>query len=92
MEKYIIVKVRDADAEYPSKPYKDLVTGKWHIPLTNLGKVRKAIHTVCTEQFISAADMVTHTQYMTQAESEQVARIFNTAMERAKRRTTNPFT
>jgi hypothetical protein len=92
MEKYIIVKVRDADAEFPSSPYKDLVTGKWHIPLTNLGKIRKAIHTVAEEHFISEADMVTHTWFMTKAESDAIARIFETAMSRAKRRTTNPFT
>jgi hypothetical protein len=84
MEKYIIVKVRDANAEFPSQPYKDLVTGKWSIPLTNLGKIRKAIHAVCAEQFISAADLVTHASYMTQDETEAVARIFNRAMERAK--------
>ena len=84
MEKYIIVKVRDANAEFPSKPYADPATGNWHIPTTNLGKIRKAIHAVCEQQFISAADMVTHTRFMTREETETVARIFNRAMERAK--------
>lgn len=92
MDKYIIVKVRDADAEFPSQPYKDLTTGKWVIPSTNVGKIRKAIHTVAREQFISEADMVTHTAFMTPSESDMVARIFETAMARAKRPRFNPFT
>lgn len=91
MEKYIIVKVRDADAEFPSQPYKDLVTGKWRIPSTNVGKIRKAIHAASEEQFISCADMVTHTRFMTAQESAEVARIFETALARAKRPRTNPF-
>lgn len=92
MEKYIIVKVRDADAEFPSSPYKDLVTGKWRIPATNVGKIRKAIHDAAKEQFISEADMVTHTRIMTAKESADVAMIFEQAMARAKRQATNPFT
>lgn len=92
MEKYIIVKVRDADAEFPSSPYKDLVTGKWCIPSTNMGKIRKAIHDAAEEQFISEADIVTHNRFMTARESADIARIFETAMARAKRPATNPFT
>ena len=91
MEKYIIVRVRDAEDEFPSQPYKDLETGKWVIPNTNVGKIRRAIHATSKEQFISAADMITHTRFMTAQESAEVARIFETAMARAKWPKSNPF-
>jgi hypothetical protein len=85
MEQYIIVKVKDSKAEFPSKPYRDPSTGRWFLPDTNLAKVRKAIHEASKEQFIGLADMVTHTPYMSKEDSETIAEIFNRNMERAKR-------
>ena len=84
MEQYIIVKVRDSQVEWPPYPYRG-EDGKYHTPSSNLGKVRKAIHKVSKDEHISLADMVTHTMFMTQAESDKVKEIFETAMSRGKR-------
>ena len=81
-EKYIIVKVRDADREIPTRAVAE--RGKVVIPSTSVGHLRKAIHAKAAEQFISEADIVTHTQYMSQEDSDTVARIFERAMKRAK--------
>lgn len=83
MEKYIIVKVRDSDSCFPEKPVFHNGTIVW--PHSNLAKIRKAIHSTSKEQFISAADMVTHTAYMSKEDSETIAEIFNRNLERAKR-------
>lgn len=69
-EKYIIIKVRNANHK---KGY-----------LTPVGLLRKMIHKTAEEQGISEADIVTHTQYMDKEDSETVARIFSRAMARAK--------
>ncbi len=82
-DKYILVKVRDATSEMP--PNVIVERGQVFLPTSNLAKVRKAIHKVSEEQFISVADMVTHSAFMTDHETEQVTRIFETAMARVKR-------
>jgi len=73
-DKYILVKVRDAETPVTPGSY-----------TTKLGKMRKAIHLTSDIHDISVADMVTHSLSMTAEETEQVANIFDTAMERAKR-------
>lgn len=84
MDKYIVVKVEDADrnAAFPDieKPWR-----------TNLGMVRKAIHDVAEGSGMHIADMPTHTPhadyhpaYFTKKESEDIARIFEAAMARAR--------
>ena len=85
MEQYIIVKVRDAKACFPEKTI--VHNGTVIIPHSNLAKVRRAIHDVCEEQFISAADIVSHSIFMTKEETETINRIFNDAMGRAKETT-----
>lgn len=83
MEQYIIVKVRDAKACIPDKPV--IYNGSIEVwPHSNLAKIRRAIHDTAEEQFISVADLVTHTVFMTKEESDTVSRIFNQAMARAK--------
>lgn len=72
-DKYIVVKVRDADAR--------LTPGSAN---TNLGSIRKAIHERAEARGNSIADMVTHTGFMTEEESADIARIFEGAMNRAK--------
>jgi hypothetical protein len=81
-EKYIIVKVRDADSAMPPSPV--VVGGRVVLPTTPVSHIRRAIHKVTEDQFLSAADMVTHTRFMTREESDTVARVFEKAMRRAK--------
>lgn len=85
MDKYIVVRVEDADrnAAFPA------IENPWK---TNLGMVRKAIHEVAETRGVQIADMPTHTlhadyhpAYLTKKESDDIARIFETAMARAKR-------
>ena len=86
MDKYIVVRVEDADrnAAFPA------LENPWN---TNLGMVRKAaIHEVAENRGVHIADMPTHTlhadyhpAYLTKKESDDIARIFETAMARAKR-------
>jgi hypothetical protein len=83
-DKYILVKVRDATSEMP--PNVVVARGKVIMPTTPIAHVRKAIHKVAEDQFLSIADMVTHTRFMTQEESDTVARVFEKAMKRAKER------
>lgn len=72
MDKYIIVKVRDAGAS----------NGKFQ---TNLGLMRKAIHQASQEHDISTADMVTHTAFFPPEDSAKVQAIFETNMDKAKK-------
>lgn len=82
--KYILVRVQEAEAEFP--PNVVVERGKVVMPTTPIGYVRKAIHNVAKTHFLGVADMVTHTRFMTKEESAAVARIFETAMARGKRR------
>lgn len=72
-DKYIVVKVRDADERMAAGSY-----------ITNLGAMRKALHERSEERGNSIADMVTHTRFMTEEESADITRIFETAMSRNK--------
>lgn len=84
MDKYIVVRVKDADrnADFPA------IEKPWS---TNLGIVRKAIHEVGESRGIRIADMPTHTlnadyhpSFFTTKESNDIAMIFETALRRAK--------
>lgn len=83
MDQYIIVKVRDAKECFPEKPV--VHNGICIMPDSNVAKIRKAIHRTAEEQFISAADMVSHSIFMGRDETETINRIFNDAMTRAKK-------
>lgn len=72
MDKYIIVKVRDADGR----------NGRFN---SNMGAMRKAIHQASRDLDISTADMVTHTPLFPDEDSTKVATIFETNMEKAKK-------
>jgi len=85
MEQYIIVKVRDAKASFPEKAV--AANGQLIWPHSNVAKIRRAIHATAVEQFISISEVLTHTPWLTQEETEAVDRIFNDAMNRAKRAT-----
>jgi hypothetical protein len=72
MDKYIIVKIRDADGR----------NGRFN---SNMGAMRKAIHQASRDLDISAADMVTHTSFFPTEDSATVATIFETNMAKAKK-------
>ena len=86
MEQYIIVKVREPKLQWPPYVYRD-ENGQYQMPTSNLARVRKAIHGVSKSDFVNLADIVSHTPWMTQEETDTIARIFDTAMARAKRAT-----
>ena len=81
-DRYILVKVRDASATFPEKPvvFEDGLV----YPESNFAKIRKAIHAKSKEQFISVADICSHSVYMTENETQQLENIFNQVMARAK--------
>lgn len=73
MDNYIIVKVSN---ERPSRS---------NGFLSPIGRIRRAIHRVSEDFGYDIADLVTHSRlYMTREESDEVARIFESAMGRAR--------
>ena len=81
-DRYILVKVREPQASFPGKPV--VVNGTMVLPHTNFAKIRKAIHEKSQEQFISVADICSHSAYMTDDETQQLEDIFNRVMARCK--------
>jgi hypothetical protein len=81
-DKYIIVRVRDTESEMP--PNVVVERGKVVLPKSPLVHVRGAIHKVAEEQFLGVADMVTHTRFMREQDSEAVRKIFEDSMRRMK--------
>lgn len=84
MEKYLVVKVYDSDRNSLFPEVVDPAT-------TNMGVVRKAIHDLGKDRGIHIADMPTHARladhhpaFFTTEESEEIAKIFETALRRAK--------
>jgi hypothetical protein len=71
MDKYILVKIKDAGL---SRRY-----------VTGVGKVRKAIHTVAEEEGINVADIVSPSFSVTDEESKALEKIFTDVMDRAKK-------
>jgi hypothetical protein len=83
MDKYLIVKVPDADATY-EEPVTFMGTTKW-LPHTQLGRIGSAVRIASEKHFVGASWMATHGIGMTQEESETVARIFENVYARARR-------
>lgn len=81
-DRYILVKVREPNAAFPGKAV--VVNGTVIMPHTNFAKIRKAIHEKSEEQFISVADICSHSMFMTDAETQQLEDIFNRVMARCK--------
>lgn len=84
MDKYIIVKVRNAEAKWPPYPHWDVERKRYMMPFEAHARMRQAIHAAYKTEAVNGADMVTHSPWMTKDESETVKRIFETAMARAK--------
>lgn len=83
-DKYIIVKVENAETKWPPYPHWDVERKQYRMPFTAHARMRQAIHAAYVDEGVDGGDMVTHTPWMTEQESETVKRIFETAMARAK--------
>lgn len=89
MDKYLIVKVPDADTTY-EEPVTFFGTTKW-LPQTVLSKINSAVRIASEEHFVGASWMSTHSTSMTKEESETVARIFEDVFDRARARNPKKF-
>lgn len=89
MDKYLIVKVPDADATY-EEPVTFMGTTKW-LPRTVLSRIGAAVRIASEEHFVGASWMATHSGGMTREESETVARIFEDVFDRARARNPKKF-
>lgn len=82
MDKYLIVKVPNADATY-EEPVTFMGQTKW-LPRTTMSRIGEAVRLASEKHFVGASWMGTHNWLLTTEESETVARIFEDASERAR--------
>lgn len=86
MRKYLIVRVEEADEEFPSKPV--ISKGVVEMPRTNMGRIRNAVHEAADTHFIHVSDAPTHSMFkmFTPEEESMIEEIFETALERVRNR------